>query len=86
MGGSPNWSTLTMRLGYDMTEAMHQAEKALGHWIHTLNDQWNIHGLVAGVGYLIIYYFLFLLQMISRRWFTIVYSSLWISYGFGIDV
>jgi hypothetical protein len=53
MGGSPNWSTLTMRLGYSMTDAMQQAEKALGHWTHNLNDQWNIHGLVAGVGYLI---------------------------------
>ena len=31
--------------------ALNRARKSLDHWRSTLNDQWNIHGLVASNGY-----------------------------------
>jgi len=51
MGGSPDWTALNIHLGANVSYAMHQAEKALNNWRLELNDQWNIHGIVAGEGY-----------------------------------
>jgi len=51
MGGSPDWSTLRIHLGEDYEDAMAHSEKALNNWRLVLNDQWNVHGLVAGQGY-----------------------------------
>ena len=31
--------------------ALNRAKKSLDHWRSTLNDQWNIHGLIASNGY-----------------------------------
>jgi hypothetical protein len=31
--------------------ALKQAKKPLDHWRSTLNDQWNIHGLMSSGGY-----------------------------------
>ncbi len=42
---------MNLWLGRDYNESMSQAEKALGWWRTGLNDLWNIHGIVASVGY-----------------------------------
>ena len=31
--------------------ALNRAKRSLDHWRSTLNDQWNIHGLIASNGY-----------------------------------
>eukprot|EP01121_Diplochlamys_sp_Union-15-3_P001413 TRINITY_DN11225_c0_g1_i1.p1 TRINITY_DN11225_c0_g1~~TRINITY_DN11225_c0_g1_i1.p1 ORF type:complete len:429 (-),score=64.03 TRINITY_DN11225_c0_g1_i1:2-1288(-) len=51
MGGSPNWASLNIHLGMEVSQAMIQPEKALDRWRSQLNDQWNIHGLMGGIGY-----------------------------------
>ena len=35
----------------EVNESMAQAEKSLNRWRTELNDLWNIHGLVGGIGY-----------------------------------
>ena len=35
----------------DPVMALNRAKKSLDHWRSTLNDQWNIHGLIASNGY-----------------------------------
>ena len=35
----------------DPSRALKQAQKALDHWRTTLNDQWNIHGMMSSSGY-----------------------------------
>lgn len=31
--------------------ALNRAKKSLDHWRSTLNDQWNVHGLISSTGY-----------------------------------
>jgi len=51
MGGSPDWTTLNLYLGMAANQSLAQAQKALNQWRLVLNDQWNVHGLMGGIGY-----------------------------------
>jgi len=53
MGGSPDWTALNLQLNQPFAYSMSQAEKVMRHWRETLNDLWNIHGLMfsTGLGY-----------------------------------
>jgi len=51
MGGSPDWAVLEININSNISGAMWQAQKALDQWRVVLNDQWNTHGILGGVGY-----------------------------------
>ncbi|XP_068707315.1 uncharacterized protein [Montipora foliosa] len=51
MGADADWASLMLHLDADPIMALNRAKKSLDHWRSTLNDQWNIHGLIASNGY-----------------------------------
>lgn len=51
MGADADWSSLMLHLDTDPIIALNRAKKSLDHWRSTLNDQWNIHGLISSSGY-----------------------------------
>ena len=50
MGGSQDWTALSISLGMKPADAYAQAMKGLDNWRLRLNDQWNVWGLAAGMG------------------------------------
>ncbi|XP_020613507.1 uncharacterized protein LOC110051776 [Orbicella faveolata] len=51
MGADADWSSLMLHLDTDPIIALNRAKKSLDHWRSTLNDQWNVHGLISSNGY-----------------------------------
>jgi len=51
MGGSPDWSVLNLWLGTDVNTSLSQAQKGLATYNYFLNDPWDVHGILAGMGY-----------------------------------
>ena len=51
MGASQDWSALALRLdAFNNSHAFSQGQKAMDNWRTRLNDQWNVWGLVGGMG------------------------------------
>jgi hypothetical protein len=44
-------AVLEININSNVSGAMWQAQKALDQWRVVLNDQWNTHGILGGVGY-----------------------------------
>jgi hypothetical protein len=44
-------AVLEININSNISGAMWQAQKALDQWRVVLNDQWNTHGILGGIGY-----------------------------------
>ncbi|CAH1781975.1 unnamed protein product [Owenia fusiformis] len=51
MMGNPNWATISIHNGQNVSHAIEVAEKSLDRWRSVLNDQWNVAGLMGGLNY-----------------------------------
>lgn len=51
MMGNPNWVASKIHLGMKPQEALPVAKKSLDRWRSVLNDQWNVAGIMGGLGY-----------------------------------
>ncbi|CAD5124032.1 DgyrCDS12336 [Dimorphilus gyrociliatus] len=51
MMGNPNWATIKIHLKANPQEALLVAKKSLDRWRSVLNDQWNVAGIMGGLGY-----------------------------------
>ncbi len=49
--GNPNWATINIHLGQDVSHALSVANKSLNRWRTELNDIWNIPAIAGGLGY-----------------------------------
>ena len=49
--GNPNWATINLHLGHDPDDCIAVAKKSLDIWRSNLNDQWNVAGILGGLGY-----------------------------------
>ena len=49
--GNPNWAALKLHLGADPGKCLSVAEKTLDRWRSVNTDQWNVAGLMGGLGY-----------------------------------
>ena len=51
MMGNPNWATINLHLGEDVNQALEVGVKAIEHWRSVVHDQWNVVGVMGGLGY-----------------------------------
>ncbi|XP_019862650.1 PREDICTED: uncharacterized protein LOC109591341 [Amphimedon queenslandica] len=51
MMGNPNWATINMHLGEDVNQALQVGIKAMEHWRSVIHDEWNVVGIMGGLGY-----------------------------------
>lgn len=49
--GNPNWATINLNLKQDPLQCLDVADQSLNRWRMVLNDQWNVAGIMGGLGY-----------------------------------